>query len=188
MLLFSLSALLATSMPDSAGHWPQAASIQAVGLTFHPGGGTQPDLYPRRLDDGGWWVVQLGAAASYDVEPWTYFGIRAKTAWYRDCADKPQMFFHLGVRGWIHKGENWSVHGGFGPTLVMRKDWQNLPGYAPNGFFGDDTWRGWQHRFLWYGGEFDLMRRLDDRTQLAISMVPGFPWAITTMIGVRRSW
>lgn len=185
MLLPILAALGALHASDTTRTWPQAISVQAVGLTFHPGGGTNPELYPRKLDQEGWWVVQLGGAASYDLEPWTYLGFRAKTAWYRDCADKNQVFLHLGVRGWIHRGETWSVQGGLGPTLVMRKDWKDLPGYQTNGFFGEDTWHGWQHRFLWWGGEFDLDRRLDGRRELSISLVPGFPWAITTMVGLR---
>ena len=163
----------------------QAFSAQAIGLTFHPGGGTQPDLYPRKLDDGGWWVVQLGGALAYDLEPWRSFGFRAKAAWYRDCADRPQIFLHLGVRGWILRRNTWGINGGLGPTLVMRRDWQGLPGYTTSTFFGTDTWNGYQHKFIWYGGEFDLWRKVGDHTELGASLIPGFPWAITTLVGLR---
>lgn len=72
------------------GEPPQAVSAQLVGLTFHPGGGTQPEYYPRKLDRGGWWVAQLGGALAYDLSLWEAFGLRAKAAWYRDCADHLQ--------------------------------------------------------------------------------------------------
>ena len=176
---------LSASVDDSAPRAPQAVTAQVVGMTFHPGGGTQPDYYPRKLDPDGWWVLQLGGALAWDVQPWEHFGLRAKTAWYRDCADKQQVFLHLGLRGWILRGKSWGIQGGMGPTLVLREDWQGLPGYRSNGFFPDDTWHGWQHRFLWYGGEFDVWKTVGDRLEVGVSMIPGFPWAITSMVGLR---
>lgn len=163
----------------------QGITAQVVGMTFHPGGGTQPDYYPRKLDSEGWWVLQLGGALAWDAQPLPYLGVRSKVAWYLDCADKQQVFLHLGVRGWIYRGEGWGIQGGLGPSLVMREDWQGLPGYRSNGFFGPETWHGWQHRFLWYGGEFDVWKTVGDRLEAGVSLIPGFPWAITSMVGLR---
>lgn len=185
VMIVGAPAVLAGEGDPTKAWMRQSVTAQVVGLTFHPGGGTQPELYPRKLDEGGWWVVQWGGAMAWDLQPWEAFGLRAKTAWYLDCADRQQVFFHLGVRGWILRRETWGIQGGLGPTLVMREDWQDLPGYRSNGFFPDETWRGWQHRFLWYGGEFDVWKRLTRRSELGVSLIPGFPWAVTTMAGLR---
>jgi hypothetical protein len=42
----------------------------------------------------------------------------------------------------------------------------------------------WQHRFIWYGGEFEYNFAMNDHFSLSTSFVPGFPDLANLAIGI----
>lgn len=163
-----------------------AVSLQYCGITFHPRGGSLPERFPRKFDSKAYFVAEMGIAINGDfyLIPEKLF-LRYMTAHYRDCANLPAGFEHLGIRGRIFEKGNHSVNGGMGITLVYRKDWHQFPEYKEEAFYKDRVKNGWQYRILPYGGEFEYLYKLNDVLSLQYSLIPGIPYIMTSKIGVR---
>jgi hypothetical protein len=168
---------------------PWRLSMQYVGFTFHPGGGNAPEIYPLRLDEQAYWVFELGASAGVD---YTIFDdkmfARYTMALYKDCAFVPAGYIHLGLRGVIFKNERHEINGGVGPTLLFREDWHQFPEYAGDEFYSRRVYKGWQYRFIFYGGEFDYLYRINDNWEIHYSLIPGVPIIITSKFGLRYTF
>ncbi|CEN44765.1 conserved exported hypothetical protein [Capnocytophaga canis] len=159
--------------------------IKFFGLSFHPLGERQnAHLMPNKLDRNAYFVLNLGAIVS--AEKFVYEGISIKFAQgvYADCAVQFGGFSHIGIRFKIFEIQRHKLSGGLGPTLVFRKNWQKLEGYHnPNVFKGSKESR-WQYLFLWYGGEFEYKYALNERFDLTMSFVPGYPDLMSLSFGV----
>lgn len=51
-------------------------SIQYLGLTFHPGGGTTPEIYPLKLDRKAYLDLEIGVTANLDYSLGKYAFLR----------------------------------------------------------------------------------------------------------------
>lgn len=173
------------SISCANGEHKDLLSLQYIGITYHPGGGNAPEIYPRKFDQQAYFVAELGAALSYDRAIHGRFFPRLSLAFYRDCANVDAGYLHLGGRGIILSKGKHQINGGIGPTLVFRKDWHQFDEYPGDDFYGNSIWRGWQYRFILYGGEFDYLYRLSDKMELHYSIIPGYPFVFTSKIGVR---
>lgn len=160
--------------------------VKLFGLSLHPLGERQnAHLMPRKLDPDAYLVLNLGAIAS--VEKFLYkdaISIKALQAMYADCADRLGGFSHIGVRFKIFKIKRHFLSGGIGPTLVFRRNWQEMPTYEnKNRFKGGENQR-WQYMFLWYAGEFEYKYSIDNNIDLTTSFVPGYPDLMSLSVGV----
>lgn len=170
-----------------ASAWAQDnVGLKFFGISIHPGGDENAFLMPRRFDDNGVLVLNLGGMAS--AEKFIYAdGVSVKVVQgiYSDCAAQLGGFSHMGIRAKIFKTKKHSLFGGIGPTLVYRKNWYELPGYLdPNYFEGKPT-DTWQYKFLWYGGEFEYAYVLSERLDLTSTFIPGFPKLISFSFGLK---
>ena len=188
-LLLLLISLHSTAQTRSREGLPPAnhfyLSAQYLGLTFHPGGGNAPEIYPLKLDEQAFWVMEVGAALNLDYYFAERFFLRASAARYRDCAYVPAGYFHLGIRGVIFSSGKHQVNGGMGPALLYRQDWHQFSEYQGDPFYGNRVRGKWQYRFILYGGEFEYLYRLNDHLQFQFSVIPGVPIVVTSKFGLR---
>jgi hypothetical protein len=159
-------------------------SIQYLGLTYHPGGGNTPEVYPMKLDEKAYLVLDVGVAANLDYRLSNYFFLRFTSALYKDCAFVTAGCVHAGPRFQFSWGEN-SVNIGIGPILSFRQDWHRFAQYKDDEFYGSRIYNGWQYRFFPTAVEFEYLRRINDSMEFQWSVVPGAPLVITSMFGIR---
>ncbi|WP_299759069.1 hypothetical protein [uncultured Pontibacter sp.] len=165
--------------------YKNAVTVKFFGLSTHLKESQDPKLFPNRLDKNGVFVLNLGAIVGYErFVLQDRVSIRAEQGLYADCAAELAGFTHLGFRGILFRSGRHSVNGGFGPTLVYRKDWNTLEGYGDDGYFNRHG--QWQYRFYWYGGEFEYNYKLKQDTELSVNLVPGLPELISVGVGLRR--
>lgn len=162
-------------------------ALHFFGLSFHPHGVLQPELMPRKLDEQGVFVLNVGLVCSFE-----YFlledlvSVKIMQGMYSDCGNLPAGFTHIGLRGRIFSSGTQSLSGGIGPTWLYRRSWFQLDGYDPAGtFFRGTSDEPWQYRFLWYGGEFEYAVRIHDSADFTVSFVPGYPDLMSLFPGVR---
>ena len=159
-------------------------SFQYLGLTYHPDGGTTPEIYPLKLDKKAYLDVNVGFAANLDYSLNKYFFLRFTSSLYKDCAFVTAGCFHTGPRvqySWKKNGINF----GIGPIFSYREDWHQFPQYQTDDFYGDRVYGKWQYRFFPCAVELEYLRKLNDHLEFQYSLVPGAPLVITSMFGIR---
>jgi hypothetical protein len=161
-------------------------SFQYLGLTYHPGGGNTPEVYPLKLDAKAYLVLDVGAAANLDYRLSDFAFLRFTSALYKDCAFVTAGCVHAGPRLQYSWGNN-RINAGIGPILSFRGDWHRFKEYQNDDFYGDRVYNGWQYRFFWYAIEFEYLRRINDSAEFQWSIIPGGPLIITSMFGIRLS-
>ena len=162
-----------------------AFTVKFFGLSAHLRQASYPELYPNRLDEKGIMVVNFGGIAGYErFLLRDILSVRVEQGIYADCSSSLAGFSHIGWRGEIFRTGRHSLNGGFGPTLVYRRDWNRLEGYEDDGYFRRDG--DWQYRFYWYGGEFEYNYQLTAQHDLSINLVPGIPELVSFGAGFRR--
>ncbi|MBF8964271.1 hypothetical protein I0P70_13535 [Pontibacter sp. FD36] len=184
LFLFSFSLLL----PGHAQEQPaykNAFTVKFFGLSMHLRPTPYPELFKNRLDRKGIAVLNFGGIVGYDrFVVREVISVRVEQGLYSDCASSLAGFTHLGWRGQIFKAGRHSLNGGFGPTLVYRRDWNRLQGYEDDGYFNR---RGdWQYKFYWYGGEFEYNYQLKGQYDLSLNLVPGIPELVSFGAGFRK--
>lgn len=160
--------------------------IKWFGLSIHPKGETQnAHLMPNKWDKNAYLVMNLGAEVMYEhflLE--NILSVKGIQAIYADCAAQFGGFTHIGVRGKIVEKGRHRLSGGIGPTLIYRRNWQNLENYDNPNFFNGTKTDVFQWKFLWYGGELEYKYRLTQTIDLAFSFVPGYPDLMSLAFGV----
>lgn len=185
-LFWAVLLLIAGLLPDVSAFGQDNIGVKFFGLSIHPKGEKENALLmPNRLDENGFFVLNLGAEWMYEkfvVED--RISVKLVQALYADCAARLGGFFHVGLRGKIFQIKRHSFSGGIGPTLVFRRNWMEMDGYENlNRFKGDESAK-WQYLFLWYGGELEYKYHLTEKLDAAISFVPGYPDLMSLSIGV----
>lgn len=170
------------SIPQRVSHW--YLSVQYLGITYHPDGGTTPEVYPLKLDKKAYVVFNVGLAANLDYSLNKYFFLRFTTTLYKDCAFVTAGGFHLGPRVQFSLKKN-RINLGVGPILSFRKDWHQFKEYQGDDFYGDRVYGPWQYRFFPYAVELEYLRRINDHLELQYSLIPGAPLIFTSLLGVR---
>ena len=160
--------------------------IKFFGLSIHPKGEKDNAfLMPNKLDKNAYLVMNFGAEIMYEkFLHKDILSVKVVQALYSDCAEKLGGFSHIGIRAKIFKIERHSLFGGIGPTLVFRRNWQEMSEYVnPNRFKGEVNDK-WQCLFLWYGGEFEYKYLISDRIDFSASFIPGYPDLMSLAVGV----
>lgn len=173
--LFSIAALA----QDNIG-------LKYFGLTIHPNGEkANANLMPYRFDKHAYFVLNLGAAAMYEKFLWSDI-ISAKVIQgvYADCAVRWGGFSHLGVRVKIFKRPRHSFYCGLGPTFIYRKNWASFPGYINSNRLKGGPDDKYQYVFIWFGGEIEYKYVINDKFDLGVSMIPGYPVMINFSFGL----
>lgn len=179
-----LSAQTADPVPTPIPTWH--LSLQYLGLTYHPDGGTTPEVYPLKLDEKAFLVLSVGVAANLDYRLADYSFFRLTASLYKDCAFVTAGGIHAGPRLQYSWGDN-AINVGIGPILSFRKDWHQFAEYVDDEFYGDRVYKGWKYRFFPTAIELEYLRRINDSLEFQWSIVPGAPLVITSMFGVRFS-
>jgi hypothetical protein len=186
MLIFVLFAgVFPHSASSSAGsNSPWSLSLQYLGLTYHPYGGTTPEVYPLKFDKKAYLVLDVGAVANLDYRFNKLFFFRFTSALYGDCAMVWAGAFHAGPRMQFTWARN-SFNFGLGPIFNFRQDWHRFKEYINDDFYGDRVYKGWQYRLFPMAIEFEYLRRINSSTELQWSVLPGVPSVVTFMFGAR---
>jgi hypothetical protein len=185
ILFFQPTLISAESIDSTSGkisRW--YLSFQYLGLTYHPDGGTTPEVYPLKLDKKAYLVVDVGIAANLDYNINKYLFLRYTTTLYKDCAFVMAGCFHIGPRfqyGWKKN----RIDMGIGPILSFREDWHQFEQYTTDDFYGDRVYGKWQYRFFPFAIELEYFRRINDKFDFQYSIIPGAPLVITSLFGVR---
>lgn len=167
--------------------YKNAFTIKYFGLSMHLKESPYPEIFPHRLDRKGYLVLNIGGIAGYErFVVRDVLSIRVEQGIYTDCASAFAGFSHIGWRGLIFRKGRHSLNGGIGPTLVYRRDWNEIEGYEDDGYFNRSG--KWQYRFYWYGGEFEYNYKLKERLELSATLVPGIPELMSVGLGIRRSF
>ena len=106
---------IATAAGDNAA-WH--LSVQYLGLTWHPGGGGSPEVYPLKCEKKGYLVPEVGAAGNIDRRLNRLFFLRFTVSLYKDCAFLTAGCLHAGPRIQYTRGRN-SLNLGIGPILLL---------------------------------------------------------------------
>jgi hypothetical protein len=163
---------------------PWYLSIQYLGLTYHPDGGTTPEVYTLKVDPKAYLVLDVGAAAKLDYRLNDGCFIRFTAGLYQDCAFVSAGCLHAGPRlQYCWRGN--SVNIGIGPLFSFRQGWHRFKQYQNNDFYGDRVSHGWQYRFYATALELEYLRRINDCMEFQWSIIPSAPLVITSMFGVR---
>lgn len=160
--------------------------IKYFGVSIHPQGeGENAKLMPNKLDKEAYIVFNLGIGLSYETFIISdLISLKFNQGVYADCAARLGGFTHVGLRGKIFRKGKHYLSGGIGPTIVYRRNWQELEGYENPDRFRGDADDKWQYMFLWYGGEFEYRYAMNKQLDFAISLVPGYPDLISLSLGV----
>jgi hypothetical protein len=159
-------------------------SFQYLGITYHPDGGSTPEIYPLKLDKKAYLVINVGVAANLDYSLGRYFFLRFTSSLYKDCAFVTAGCFHFGPRvqyGWKKN----RINLGIGPILSYRDDWHQFKEYQNDDFYGDRVYGHWQYRLFLYAVEVEYLRRINDHLEFQYSLVPGAPLVFTSLLGIR---
>jgi len=159
-------------------------SFQYLGLTYHPDGGTTPEIYPLKLDRKAYFDLNVGLAANIDYNLNKHFFLRFTTSLYKDCAFVTAGCFHAGPRFQYSWKKN-RIDLGIGPIFSYREDWHQFPEYTTDDFYGDRVYGKWQYRFFPFAIELEYLRKLNDHLEFQYSLVPGAPLVMTSLFGVR---
>jgi hypothetical protein len=159
-------------------------SLQWIGLTLHPLGGTHTEIYPWKLDKKAFLVFQPGGVVNVDFKISRRFFIRYGMSYYKDCAMVHSGYFHLGIRYVPIDIGRHSLNFGIGPTFLFREDWHQFSQYNTDPIFGDRVHKGWQYRFMAYAGEIEYLFDINDWLQLQYSLIPGLI-VFTSKLGFR---
>ncbi len=159
-------------------------SVQYLGLTYHPDGGNTPEIYPLKLDNKAFLVLDVGAAANLDYGLGRHTFFRFTAALYKDCAFVTAGCLHLGPRlQAVWKRNSFNI--GIGPIFSFRQDWHRFAEYKDDEFSGRRVYKGWQHRFYLTAAEMEYQHRISDRMEFQLSLIPGVPLIVTFLFGVR---
>jgi hypothetical protein len=183
-LLSPARALARGSGPTTAGNSPWYLSVQYLGITFHPGGGTTPEVYPLKFDRKAYVVVNVGAAASLDYSMGRNFFLRFTASRYKDCAFVTAGCFHLGPRVQHRWGKS-SINLGMGPIFSYREDWHQFAQYTTDDFYGERVRGKWQYRLFPCALELEYLHRINDRLEFQYSLIPGGALVFSSLVGVR---
>jgi hypothetical protein len=191
LTLIGVSLSLALAQTEKSLFDPShfAANLKYTGITYHPGGGENIEHYKRALDNEDYWVLLIGfqADADYLLRPFLY--LRASTSLYRDCSDLWAGYYHLGFRANWDATEKLSLRIGIGPTYLWRQNWFGVvKGYTKDSFFGPATGGDFQGAFVWYGGDAEIVWKLNSKMAVLYSVIPGYPEVIQNSIGMRFSF
>jgi hypothetical protein len=182
--LLAISAPAADSTAVKYSGWH--LSLEYLGLTYHPTGGTTAEIYPLKFDKKAYLVLSIGAAGNLDYSFNRFFVVRATAALYADCALVLAGAVHIGPRVQIIWGKN-NINLGMGPIFCFRQDWHRFKEYVNDDFYGDRVYRGWQYRFFPAAIELEYLRRINRTTELQWTILPGVPSVVTLMVGARFS-
>ncbi len=169
---------------DVSSASPWYWSFQYLGVTYHPDGGTTPEVYPLKLDPRAFVVLNVGIAGNLDYTLNHRFFLRATCTLYKDCAFVTAGGIHLGPRvqfSWPRDQMNIGV----GPIFCFREDWHQFEVYTTDDFYGERVNGRWQYRFFPYALELEYLHKLNERLQIQYSLIPGAPLVMTSMIGLR---
>jgi hypothetical protein len=170
------------SITGQPGNWH--LSLQYLGVTYHPNGGNTPEVYPLKLDDKAYLVLDVGVAANLDYSLNSSSFLRLTTALYKDCAFVTAGCAHAGPRLAFSWGGN-SINAGIGPIFSFRRDWHRFGQYRDDEFYGNRVYRGWQYRFFPFAVEFEYLCRINESMQFQWSIIPGGDLIVTSLFGVR---
>jgi hypothetical protein len=174
--------------PDDPAFQRFAFGLNYYALTYHPNGGGAD--YPRELDSEAYWVLQIGGEAMADYYLNRWFLLRAAGSLYRDCADVWAGHAHLGFRLDWRIAPRFSARIGIGPTFLWRENWYGVVDrYRSDAFFGRPG-KGdrFQNAWIWYGGNIEAEMRLGRGLGLVYSLVPGYPFVMTSSLGLRAGF
>lgn len=190
VILFCFLAFLKQSIAqDSLFYFNKrhSASLQFIGLAFHPKGGTYPQHYHRKLDPKAYFVIELGGAAQYRYRLSKRWSTGAGFAYYSDCAAMPAGIIQLGFRWHIIAKPKHNLSLAFGPTLLFRRDWHELEGYITDAFFAESVYGRWQYRF-YLVPELEYGFSVNDKWDVFYSLIPGGQHVSTSSVGARFNW
>ncbi len=159
-------------------------SIQYLGLTYHPGGGTTPEIYPLKLDKKAYLDIEVGIVAKIDYSLGKYAFLRIVSSLYKDCAFVTAGCIHMGPR-FQYSWKKSSVNLGIGPIFSFREDWHQFSEYQDDDFYGDRVNGRWQYRYFPTAIELEFLHKINDRMELQYSLIPGAPLVITSLFGLR---
>ena len=159
-------------------------SFQYLGVTYHPNGGNTPEIYPLKLDDKAYLVLDVGMVGNLDYRLGRHLFLRFTTSLYKDCAFVSAGCIHLGPRYQFSWGDN-SVNAGIGPIFSFRRDWHRFEQYKDDEFYGSRVWKGWQYRLFPLAVEFEYLRKINESTEFQWSVIPGGDLIITSLFGIR---
>ncbi|MBN1781124.1 hypothetical protein JW948_08380 [bacterium] len=177
-----LSSQILELRADNSAVWH--LSVQYLGLTWHPGGGGNAELYPLKFEEKGYVVPEIGGAASLDYRLGRRTFFRITSGLYKDCAFVMAGCVHAGPRIQFSWGKN-SLNAGIGPIFSFRQDWHRFDEYETDAFYGERVYHGWQYRLFPYAVELEYLRGIDESKELQWSLIPGAPLVITFMFGIR---
>ncbi|MBX0333928.1 hypothetical protein K3G39_11845 [Pontibacter sp. HSC-14F20] len=185
LLLFLCFSLIPAGCAQSPPTYKNAFTVKFFGLSVHLRQTPYPELFKNRLDEQGIAVLNFGGIVGYDrFVVREVISVRLEQGLYSDCASSLAGFTHLGWRGQIFKTGRHSLNGGFGPTLVYRRDWNRLQNYEDDGYFNQSG--DWQYKFYWYGGEVEYNYQLKGQYDLSLNLVPGIPELVSFGAGFRK--
>lgn len=159
--------------------------LRFVFATLHPAGEKNAFLMPHKLDKEAHVVLNWGFIGSYQH----YFykrrwSVKFAQGAYSDCATLFAGHTHLGFRINLLNSRRHFLEFGFGPTFVYRQSWYRLPGYEQETSLLKNTEK-WQYNFVWYGGEIEYDFKLNDKIDLNLNCIPGYPKFFTFAVGAR---
>lgn len=170
------------SLPGIKSNW--FLSVQYLGITYHPGGGTTPEVYPLKLGKKAYLVANVGVASSIDYQFNRFLFMRFTAGFYKDCAFVTAGCLHAGPRfQYAWKKNRFDI--GIGPIFSFREDWHQFEEYTTDDFYGDRVSGRWQYRFFPTAIELGYSRKLKDNISFQYSLIPGAPLVITSLFGFR---
>ena len=165
--------------------------VKLFGLSIHPSGAPNYRLFPWKLDPKGIVVFNPGVTLNFEYFVWRdIISIKLVQGLYGDCAMQFAGFSHLGFRVRFLKIARFSMNVGIGPTFLYKRSWYKLPNYDPSSesYKGGTKGEDWQHLFYWYAVEIETNVKVNDNSDVSITIIPGIPEIINFSAGFRYNY
>ena len=164
-------------------------SAEFVGLTIHPTGDEMAHLQPNRLDRGAHFVMNYGAAVSFEK----YFvgdvlAVRVMQAVAADCSAGWASVSQAGLKAVVLQKPKHRMGLAIGPAFMFRESWSRFEGYTSSGFLREghsDLFGPIQYKFFPLVAELEYEYRINDHWDFAVSMTPTLPMAMTLAAGFK---
>jgi hypothetical protein len=182
-LLIALLILIVVSSVSAHAQW--YIGVKLMGISIHTDQMDNKHLFLNTIGKNKRVAFHLGGALTVEYRVNNWLAFKCDQVLFRDCAGKTAGMTMLNVR-YVHDfspKDNASI--GAGPFWYYRKSWKQFDAYKDDGYFKDSPDGKWQRKFVWYGGEIEYNRKLNNNLDWSTNVLPGIPVVIAVASGVR---
>jgi hypothetical protein len=164
-------------------------SAEFVGFTIHPAGDPTAHLQPNKLDQNARFVMNYGGVLTYEKYLVSdIFAVRVLEAVFADCSAGWASITQVAIKGVVLRTPKHRLGVSLGPGFMVRESWTRFEDYKSSGFLNEGNSKllgPVQYKFFPVACELEYEYSLTNRCDLAFSITPALPMAMTIGAGFK---